>query len=110
MIALAYDADQESREELKRSQLSSFLAWKYPRFYFDEKINRRIQILKELGKDVIVEEQSDNFDQSSSGQASQTEAQRLSSGFGRLHRKIKFFFLQFLLQGRWCQPSHSFCD
>ena len=49
----------------------------------------RIQILKELGNDVIVEEQSDNFGQSSKGQASQTEAQRQTSGFGRLCRKIQ---------------------
>lgn len=37
---------------------------------------------------MIVEEQSDNFGQSSKGQASQTEAQRQTSGFGRLCRKI----------------------
>ena len=55
----------------------------------NENFIRKIQILKELGNDVIVEEQSDNFGQSSKGEASQTEAQRQTSGFGRLCRKIQ---------------------
>ena len=65
-----------------------FLIWTYPRL-LNENFKKRIQILKELGNDVIVEEQSDNFGQSSKGQASQTEAQRRTSGFGRLCRKIQ---------------------
>jgi len=41
-----------------------------------------VAIDEELGNDVIVEEQSDNFGQSSKGQASQTEAQRQTSTLG----------------------------
>ena len=59
----------------------------------NKNFKRRIQILKELGNDVIVEEQSDNFGQSSKGQASQTEAQRQTSGFGRLCRKIQYMII-----------------